>query len=457
MKSILLGALALTLSTTSAFAASWNEESHAGFSSVHMYVPTSQSPVGEGRALMINLHGCAQANTELKGANWDKVADQWGMVVALPYAEDMAGMSCWGYWVETEAGTKPTRNTKDYARLINLAKELINDTSLNIDPKQVYISGLSSGATFANFVACLAPDVFAGVGTQAGPSIGTSSSGAISAFEKTDVAANCLALAGSNSDHFKTQIASFSRGSNDSLVSPQYLPQNVEGFAKIYGVSVSGKDEVSENGSTADITNYGTRLSSVVLNGDGHAWSGGQGASGAYVGSGSVNYGMYLAEFFANNNKRLKPADPLNPNVDTLNASVSSGQDQVTFTGSVDVADGTYLAKLEIEIDGQIYSVVPNENFSHTISLETDADYYATVTATTFGLDDNKERSASKAVSFTLGTPFVPASWCSYLSEELQKNQSACTPPKKTSDGEKELPSWCQYISDTTYVTACQE
>ena len=92
--------------------------------------------------------------------------------------------------------------------------------------------GLSSGAAFANTTACIAPDVFAGVGVSAGPSIGTSSSGAIGSCEYADVAQR----AASNTpvvtaDRLNDQIASIAHGDADTTVDTCYNRQNAEGMA----------------------------------------------------------------------------------------------------------------------------------------------------------------------------------------------------------------------------------
>ncbi|WP_421706444.1 alpha/beta hydrolase family esterase [Alloalcanivorax xenomutans] len=145
-----------------------------GFNKVHLYTPDSDSPVGNGKALLIVLHGCTQSIDAYKTANLEAAAEEYGMVVAVPDAMNKAGFGCWSYW----QGSK-SRSAGDYKNLINLANTLSGDAARGIDPNQVYIAGLSSGASFANTTACLAPDVFAGVGVSAGPSVGTSSSGAI--------------------------------------------------------------------------------------------------------------------------------------------------------------------------------------------------------------------------------------------------------------------------------------
>ena len=220
------------LFTASAYAGSWQKLSRGGFSSVDIYTPDSVSSIGQGRALLIVLHGCAQAISAFRTANLAQAAEAHGMVIAVPDAENKAGFSCWSYWQGAIS-----RSAADYRNLIQLANDLVGSNQYLIDADQVYIAGLSSGATFANTTACLAPDIFAGVGVSAGPSIGTSANGAIGSCEQADVASRCLLYAGSFASHFDTQLTSVAHARNDTTVNTCYNEQNAEGMAAVYGVN----------------------------------------------------------------------------------------------------------------------------------------------------------------------------------------------------------------------------
>ena len=145
------------ISAQQAYAGSWqNNQALGGFNRVHVYTPDSVSAVGNGRALLLVLHGCVQSIDAYLTANLEHAAEIHGMVIAVPDAVNKAGFSCWSYWQGTRS-----RSAGDYQNLISLATTLTADGSYNIDADQVYIAGLSSGAAFANTTACLAPDIFA--------------------------------------------------------------------------------------------------------------------------------------------------------------------------------------------------------------------------------------------------------------------------------------------------------
>lgn len=304
----LLLALFFCLINAPAQAGSWQQNvSIGGFNSVHIYTPDSGSSIGTGKALLLVLHGCVQPIGNFLTANLEDAAEAHGMVIAVPDAVNKAGFSCWSYWQGAI-----NRNSGDYANLISLANTLSNDSARTIDPDQVYISGLSSGAAFAAQAACVAPDVFAGVAPSAGPTIGTSSNGAISSCESVSAAtfkSRCESYAGTSyRSHFTTQLAVVAHGDADTTVSTCYNQQNANGYANLYGVAqLSGNSVISEGaGHTADQTLWtGSRVSKLWFNGLDHSWSGGAGASGSYVADDSINFATYLGAFFAQNNLRV--------------------------------------------------------------------------------------------------------------------------------------------------------
>ncbi|WP_226661166.1 PHB depolymerase family esterase [Microbulbifer aggregans] len=333
------------LFATVASAGSWQQSQSIGdFSAVHVYTPDSVSPIGDGKALLIVLHGCSQPISNYLTANLEDAAEQYGMVVAVPDAANKAGFSCWSYW----QGTK-SRTAGDYKNLITLANTMSGDASRNIDPDQVYIAGLSSGAAFANTTACLAPDVFAGMGVAAGPSIGTSSNGALGPCETADVTTRCNTYAGSYSSSFTTQIASIAQGDADTTVNQCYNEQNSDGMAGVYGVAkLSGTNTISEGSSrTAEETLWEDgRVSMLWLNNVDHAWSGGEGASGGYISDDSINYASYLGQYFAANNKRVDR----NTGPEVTNLAASESSSLLTITGNAVDAEGS-VASVAITIN----------------------------------------------------------------------------------------------------------
>lgn len=380
IKSI-LSLICLSATALTANAGSWqNNQSVGGFNKVHIYTPNTQSSVGDGRALLVVLHGCTQSVDAYLTANLEDAAETYGMVIAVPDAMNKAGFNCWSYW----QGTK-SRTAGDYKNLISLANTLSASTTYNIDSDQVYIAGLSSGAAFANTTACIAPDVFAGMGISAGPSIGTSSNGAIGTCEYANVAQRCEQYAGSYGSYFDSQIASIAHGDADTTVDQCYNRQNAEGMGDVYGViELPGSTAIGSGSRTAQefLWEEG-RVSMLWLNGVDHAWSGGQGASGSYVNGNGINYAMYLGQYFLENNSRVDRNEA--PVVSAVMATVDGSQ--ITVSGNISDSDGT-VEKVFVQLRDDADNVfqytdntVSSGSFSVTSASLADALYFVSVNA----------------------------------------------------------------------------
>lgn len=246
----------LTISSLPALAGTWSTENYlVGMDSVHIYLPSTSPVINEKRALMINLHGCSMSNTDMKNnAGWTSTADQFGMVVALPDvpAGGASFLGCWDYYGESH-----TRNNKYNDEIIDLANELMGRPELNIDPNQVYITGFSSGGGQANVMACLAADIFAGVGSSAGPGLGTSSSQYSSVpwnYSDQDKASLCNNISGNYASNVSTQIYSIIHGSSDPTVAPGFNDRGANIMSLVNGAKTQGQSTTMATGGTKPFT-----------------------------------------------------------------------------------------------------------------------------------------------------------------------------------------------------------
>ncbi|MFL0803179.1 MAG: PHB depolymerase family esterase [Agarilytica sp.] len=331
MYKTLLLLISMTFIANIAAAGNWRSERVIGGKlKTHVYVPDTAPAIDNKRGLMVSLHGCNQTNNDFKsGANWRASADEYGMVIALPSAskEGTSGvlLGCWNFHMGMDAD----RNKTDAKYLIDMVNALLSDTSLNIDADQVYITGLSSGAGMANQIACLAPDVFAGVGINAGLAPGSEgrdlTDPIIQVFPGAE---NCYTLAGPFKSALYSQLYNNVHGTNDNLVSPLHADRNIQIFRAAYAGVPGGETDICSVYTLSgggDVTTYcdnrGPRLSKIMVEGMGHAWSAGQGSSGSrhYIDHTHVNYPRYISGFFVENNRRVNA--PITPTKVTLNAA----------------------------------------------------------------------------------------------------------------------------------------
>lgn len=348
---IKIGVLLLTsahlLFSAESSAGSWQQNVNiGGFSSVNIYTPDSDSVIGDGKSLLIVLHGCVQPINNYLTAKLEDAAEEHGMVIAVPDAKNKAGFSCWSYWQGAIS-----RNSGDYKNLISLANTLSLEPQRSIDPQQVYIAGLSSGGAFAQQAACVAPDIFAGVAPSAGPTLGTSSNGALNTCEvvaPSTFKSRCESYAGSYASHLETQIAVIGHGTADTTVDTCYNQQNANGFANVYGVSpLAGSNSISDDSSRTATESLWTdnRVAMLWFDGLDHSWSGGEGASGSYIDDSSINFARYLGRFFSENNQRVSR----NTGPVINNLIVSDNSSRLSISGNATDAEGS-VSNVSIDI-----------------------------------------------------------------------------------------------------------
>jgi poly(hydroxyalkanoate) depolymerase family esterase len=119
--------------------------------------------------LVVYLHACFQtANDVAVGSKLDLLADSYGFRVLYPEqlhpasGTDGNSLSCWNWFTSQNQ----SRDAGEPATLAGLTRSVIG--RLPVDPRRVYVAGLSAGADMATILAATYPDVFAAVAPDAG-------------------------------------------------------------------------------------------------------------------------------------------------------------------------------------------------------------------------------------------------------------------------------------------------
>lgn len=284
----------------------------------YVYVPKNVNPqvLAGKRALMVSLHGCGQTasgnviNTKF---NWETTAEQYGMVVVAPTvpsgtSSTRTSSGCWDWF-----GASHNRTSRDAVPLKKLIDAVKARTNLDIDPNQIYISGLSSGAGETHVMGCSFPDYFAGVAPNAAPALGSASTDIFSDPVRTaqQVADTCKAINGNQyNSYFNTQLFANVYGSSDAIVKPTHNVRNRDGMKILYGANSSAGTVTVPGGGSADLwrdASGNMRISNMVVSGMGHAWPAGAGGAGGgtYVAYNYVNFPAYITKWFFDNNLRV--------------------------------------------------------------------------------------------------------------------------------------------------------
>lgn len=309
----------------------------------YFYWPAAQPTLGGKRALVLVLHGCTQTaagdvidKSADHGFNWKAMGDQYGAMILAPNATgNVYSNHCWDY-----ASTNHNRTSGHDAILFDLINRFVSNAQYAIDPNQVYVTGLSSGGGETMALGCMAPDVFAGLGINAGPPPGTTTAqiGAVpSGYTAATATANCKVLAGTNASKFATQIAGVVWGTTDYTVAQGYGPIDAAAMRGVYGGTFTKGAAVTvpTGGSNIPYTdsNGKLRTSEITVTGMAHAWPAGTGGQNShYVDATKVNYPSFIMDFWFKNT--LRATTVAAPKVTSCSAAVSGTTATVSGAGT---------------------------------------------------------------------------------------------------------------------------
>ncbi|MGZ5817481.1 MAG: extracellular catalytic domain type 1 short-chain-length polyhydroxyalkanoate depolymerase, partial [Burkholderiaceae bacterium] len=285
----------------------------------YFYWPATQ-PVKNGkRALVLVLHGCVQTaagdvinDSTDGGFNWKAMGDQYGAVILAPNATgNISSNHCWDY--SRTDGSAHNRTTGHEYVLLDLINRFVTNSQYAIDPNQVYVTGLSSGGGETLVMGCVAPDVFAGIGINAGPSLGTTAAqiaSVPSGVTATTVASACNTLAGSYQSSFATQIAGAVWGTTDYTVGQAYGPLDTAAMRLVYGGTFTKGTAQTITGGGSNIpytdSNGKVRTHEITVTNMAHAWPAGSGGQNTnYVDNTKINYPAFVMNYWFTNNLRV--------------------------------------------------------------------------------------------------------------------------------------------------------
>ncbi len=134
-----------------------------------LYVPAGLEP---GQApLLLMLHGCTQSAEDFAlGTRMNSLAGAQGYVIAYPQQSAQRNRNrCWNWF----RGGDQQREQGEPALLAALTRHLVAEHAL--DPRRVYVAGLSAGGAMAAVLASTHPDLYAAIGVHSGLPIGLAS------------------------------------------------------------------------------------------------------------------------------------------------------------------------------------------------------------------------------------------------------------------------------------------
>ncbi|WCR10316.1 PHB depolymerase family esterase [Paracoccus stylophorae] len=267
----------------------------AGTRSFRTYVPASAASGVTGVVVM--LHGCTQTPEDFAaGTGMNALAERHGFVVVYPaQSRGDNAQSCWNWFSRGDQ----RRGQGEPAILAGLTARVCAE--FGVGRQNTFVAGLSAGAAMAVILGETYDDVFAAVGAHSGLPRGAAK----------DVPSAFAAMAGNALDAHDLPAKAGSvrsivfHGSADSTVHPSngaaIARRALAGTAE--SVQTTAKGETGGRRFTRVVSSDAdgaARVEHWVIEGQGHAWSGGQ-AAGSYTDPAGPDASAEMIRFFFDN------------------------------------------------------------------------------------------------------------------------------------------------------------
>jgi poly(hydroxyalkanoate) depolymerase family esterase len=249
----------------------------AGTRAYKLYVPSTHR--GEPSPLIVMLHACTQSVDDFsRGTGMNVLAEEQTFLVAYPEQSiDANASKCWNWFNRRDQ----QRDLGEPSIIAGITRAITQEYA--VDPKRVYIAGLSAGGAEAAVLAATYPDIYAALGVHSGVVYGLAndSASALAAMNggSGEVRTNGSARPG---DHERRVPTIVFHGDRDTTVHPR----NADRFAAHVPATDCAKHVESgrvPGGRAFTRTTYTDASGQDVLelwliHGAGHAWSGGSSA-----------------------------------------------------------------------------------------------------------------------------------------------------------------------------------
>ena len=272
----------------------------AGSRSLNFFVPTGYQ--GQPLPLIVMLHGCTQSPEDFAaGTRMNFIAEEQTCLVVYPAQGSDANPSrCWNWFRRGDQ----QRGAGEPSLIAGITRQVMKDYS--VDPKRVYVAGLSAGGAAAAIMGTTYSDLYAAVGIHSGLAYGaaTDMPSAFAAMRQGGGAGRHAVPGG------PTVPSIIFHGDRDITVHPD---NGVQAFEQAMGTTETQKKIhrgaiPGGHGYTRTIHADGDReiLEHWNIHGSGHAWSGGSPA-GSYTDPQGPDATKEMLRFFLENPRPPQP------------------------------------------------------------------------------------------------------------------------------------------------------
>jgi poly(hydroxyalkanoate) depolymerase family esterase len=274
--------------------------SAVGTRAYKVYLPAGYSArSSDSMPMVVMLHGCTQDPDDFAaGTRMNALADEHGFIAVYPAQSTAANaQKCWN-WFRPE---DQRRDGGEPAIIAGITSEVAS--TYRIDPRRIFVAGMSAGAAMAVILATTYPDLYAAVGAHSGLAYGVAHDvpSAFRAMRAHDASASSAPRAPI------TVPAIVFHGDKDRTVNPGNAAAIVRHC--VAEQADSALHEEASRGTAAGGRRFsrkvyadaqeGVLAEHWVVHGAGHAWSGGS-AAGTFTDAAGPDASKEMIRFFLN-------------------------------------------------------------------------------------------------------------------------------------------------------------
>jgi poly(hydroxyalkanoate) depolymerase family esterase len=274
----------------------------AGRRTYKLYIPSGYSGApGQALPLVVMLHGCSQSPDDFAaGTRMNAIAEEETCLVVYPaQPSDANPVKCWNWFRPGDQ----RRDQGEPSLIAGITRQVMRDYA--VDPRRVYIGGLSAGAAAAVVMGATYPDLYAAVGVHSGLACGAANdlTSAFAAMRQGELVASFgsddILPVGSDGSAVPTIVF---HGDCDTTVHPRNGDHVIAQSMGATNVQTQVQRDRVPGGRAYTRTIHTTEDGRAILehweiHGAGHAWSGGSRA-GSYTDPRGPDAGREMLRFF---------------------------------------------------------------------------------------------------------------------------------------------------------------